>query len=306
MGKIKFSTQPGAELQDDLLRSMWQLRLSFKELKPDFDAEADYARFAAFCRSCKSIFLCRDESGIMRGFYVIKVARDSLLGREYLRITPEYAYIEKEYRGSPAMRLAYLRLLPVLFTNFGVPVYGTATITPSSYLLYTDAFRVFTHGDDDVPAWERSLLDSIGREFGGADWDDEDKLIRCRTRLRDERPPRRFRSDRHRRDYEHYVEMNPTWQDGNQLVCVFPISVKVVWPTVVGAVSRALKRSRPVPAAIPGSQPEPLIADVTATATGASTAVTIPQAPQHAGATAAAPAVTPARASMEPPNRSPS
>lgn len=305
MGKIKFSSQPGAELDEELLRSMWRLRLSFKELKSNFDAEADYARFAAFCRSCKSIFLCRDEAGIMRGFYVIKVARDSLLGREYLRITPEYAYIEKEYRGSPAMRLAYLRLLPVLFTNFGVPVYGTATITPSSYLLYTDAFRVFTHGDEDVPAWERSLLDSIGREFGGEDWDDEDKLIRSRTRLRDERPPRRFRSDRHRRDYEHYVELNPTWQDGNQLVCVFPISVKVVWPTLVGAVSRALKRSRPVPATSPDSQPEPALADVVLPVPAGPAAVTLPQAREGEGATPAA-ITLPAQASTEAPNRSPS
>lgn len=255
MGKVRVRTQPGSELTESLLRSMWELRLSFKELKSHFDPDADYERFSTFCRSCKSVFLLLDRDGKLRGFYVIKVARDSFANREYLRITPEYAYVEKEYRGSPAMRLAYLRLLPVLFTNFGVPVYGTATITPSSYLLYTDAFRVYTHGDTDVPEWERTLLDSIGHEFGGRDWDAHAKLLRGRTKLRDEKPPRRFRSDEHRRAYQHYLSQNPQWQDGHQLVCVFPISLKLVLPTIRGAIKRALSGKKPRPA-------EPAVADL--------------------------------------------
>lgn len=244
MPKVRVAKVRGDSLSHAEIRAMWLLRMSFKEPGPGFDGEADFDHFSDFCRKCRHVFRLLDSDGRMRGFYLIQVSREQWRGREYIRVMPEYAYVEKAYRGSPAMRLAYLRLAPAVFRHFRLPKFGTATITPSSYLLYTDAFRVFTHGDDDVPEWERSLLDQIGAEFGGSGWDDDRKLIVKNASLRDERPPRRFRSRDHAERFAHYVRQNPDWQEGHQLVCVFPISARNITSTLLGAVKRA--RGNPV------------------------------------------------------------
>lgn len=243
MRRVRVKKIRGDALAEDDIRDMWHLRMSFKETQPGFDFEADYRYFADFCRRCRHVFRLVDARGTMRGFYVIHVVREEWEGRTYMRIIPEYAYVEKEYRGSPAMRLAYLRLAPYLVRYLYLPRYGTATITPSSYLLYSDAFRVYTHGDADTPAWERSLLDRIGPEFGGAGWDPIRKVIVKNASLRGERPPRRFRTRAHGALYAHYVRQNPDWQQGHQLVCVFPITVKAIATTLRGAVLRARRRT---------------------------------------------------------------
>ncbi len=218
----------GDDLDDDVVRAMWQLRLDHLTLTRS--EEDDWALFRGFLdRDDSSAFVFHDGDGVLQGFYTINMLPFDHDGTRGLLLYSKWFYFREAYRGHALSTLAPWLLLPLGLRRHGLRWLHFCTTTfPQSFVsLARGSGNVRTLGDPDISPWQQAALTWFAREFFGDDFDEEQGVVRNQNVVGDADSVARGAEARALR--QRYEERNPDWREGVSLPIVFRVD-----PTLVG------------------------------------------------------------------------
>ncbi|MFZ5439982.1 MAG: hypothetical protein ACOZQL_08225 [Myxococcota bacterium] len=198
-------------LSERALRDLWAFRVSVMGLRPETDAEADYASFCACLRRCEFVWV--DEAGDeVVGMYAFVLRALEHEGAPVAVWEGEYACVSPRHRKgwkivlSVAASIAYMRLR---FPRHRAYVFGAAYLP--SFLMLHQMGPAFLHDDPRLSDSERRLLHRLASEY--RTWDPATGTIALPTRPVEPRltPPR---DPKLREPWERYLKHNPRWFEG--------------------------------------------------------------------------------------------
>lgn len=226
--KVTYEVADPRSYSRDLLREMCRLRLTFMDLKPGVDPEADFRSFAKFFGAANYGVLFRDGAGELIGFFGVALPTRQTAGRRYVAMVMEYLFMAEAYQGHPAMLRARIDVsLRVLLYKPWLPKYAITLSYPASALSFHSAYPgLVTLGQEGLTAFQRAALEEQAREAGGERWDPASHVVAMNTIPRT--PPRMPRSLENRVFYESFVRLNPRWMEGYCSVLMAPFGIHTI------------------------------------------------------------------------------
>lgn len=215
---------------------MWNLRASIFRLKECPPLDEQRVVFERRVRSGQRNLLARDEDGRLRGITSMhwRVSPD---GRE-VWVLPEYAFLDRNYRGSPQVATGLLTELGRLLVYArGRPLWFAGIGYPRSYqTLGRVTERVWTLADPDLAADAGRVLLYLHEVFARDTWDRRTHRVALPT-IPEPRPDRP--RSRHWRRFE---ELCPSWQEGYGLGMAARIRPQTLLRLVADALTRRGRR----------------------------------------------------------------
>jgi hypothetical protein len=187
----------------------------------------DRATFESDLRHKNWVILLQDERGVLRGFSTLLVYPHSTLGRPMTIVYSGDTIVEREWWGSPALPLTWLRAVERLTPQYGNEEVYWMLLTSGfrTYRFLAVFFREFYPRFDDAPSDGPALRDAIAAAQFGDRYDPSTGVVRL------ERPqvlapdlidvPHRRARDPH---VAFFLERNPGYVDGDELVCITRIA----------------------------------------------------------------------------------
>lgn len=206
---------------------------------------ADPARFRSDLASKQHVILLTEPgSGRVRGFSTQRVLEPDEIGRRCRLLYSGDTVVHRDYWGSKALHLGFVRLMLRLRMTSTLPLYWMLTTKGyKTYLLLANWFpEAWPRYDIEMSPSVRGLRDHIGRQTYGERYEPERGVIRLagqRDRLRPgtadisaselQNPHIRF-----------FAETNPGHVDGDELLCLarirrrepFRILGRIAWKLV--------------------------------------------------------------------------
>lgn len=209
-------------LMNDQLSDMYTLFARY------YDATS-YARFVRDLSGKNLALLLFDEFGVIRGFTTLQISRAEFRGADIRVVFSGDTIVERAFWGSHALAFAWLR-------NMG-RVFAAEPAIPMVWLLTVKGHRTYrylpTFGLEFTPDWRRAddpdlvaLKDALAAERFGSAYNSATGIVRfpqseghlaASWALPDER-------ERARADIRFFLEKNPGYTQGDELVCLCRIS----------------------------------------------------------------------------------
>ncbi len=236
--RLTFRFLEGDALTDEVVRELWELRLTYLTLSKS--REEDWAFFRAFLsRDDASAFVFRDPDGVVQGFFTIALLPMEIDGTRGLLMYSKYFYFHTAYRGHPMSTIAPWVLLPIAVKRYGLRwLYFCTTTFPQSFVsLSRGSGNAYALRDADIPTWQRKALSRFAETFYPDDFV-PDRGIITRQNVADENGVARGREAEALR--ERYEALNPRWREGESL----PIIFRVDGTLIATNVRRNIRRMR--------------------------------------------------------------
>lgn len=233
--KLETRILNGKDMDDEMLRELWLLRLDFLALK--IPKDDDWKKFSSILKKDNTLILSFWGEGQLQGYFTFSFNPVEQAQRKALLIHSKYYYVRPAYRGHSTITTAAWRLMPGIIWRYGFrQMYFAAFSFPTSYVSLSRTFgRVMTIQNSETPVWEKSIFEAFVKEQSGGDWDDQTKLIRHQNvPFGEDKPPsasvKKLRSE--------YENMNPEWAEGVSL----PILMKFDWQTIKSVLGNNIRR----------------------------------------------------------------
>lgn len=171
------------------------------------------------------VILVRDTQDRLQGFSTVAVTEHRFEGAPIRALYSGDTIVEERHWGQYALSFAWFRLAGAIkAAALPVPLYWFLTVKGHRTYRYLPAiFRVFYPAHDrSTPRRERELMDMLARERFGDAYDADTGLVRyptSRGHLKStwaEVPEK----DRQRPDVLFFLERNPAYAEGHELVCL--------------------------------------------------------------------------------------
>jgi hypothetical protein len=200
-------------------------RLALFELFQRYYDSVSFERFDADLSRKDSVFLIRDGDGRVQGFSTLVVLSATHEGADIKVAFSGDTIIDKSRWGSPSFAFAWLRRIGALASQ--------APEVPFYWLLIVKGHRTYrylpTFGVDFIPDWRKpidlrlaGLRDSLALDRFGAAYDRQAGVVRFASSQGHLAPEWASVSERERRrpDVRYFLEQNPGYVRGEELVCL--------------------------------------------------------------------------------------
>jgi len=199
-------------------------RLALFDLFQRYYECVSFKRFESDLANKDSVFIMRDGDGRLQGFSTLAVLNKTYQGSPIKVAFSGDTIIEKSSWGSPSFAFAWIRRIGELAAQSpDIPFY---------WLLIVKGHRTYrylpTFGVDFVPDWRKPadcrlarLRDALARESFGDAYDAQSGVVRFATSLGH---PSEWAGvserERQRADVRYFLERNPGYATGEELVCL--------------------------------------------------------------------------------------
>jgi len=227
---LTFRYIEGSDLDEALLREIWELRLTMLTLTRTREEDWDY--FHAFTtRENAAILAFLDSDGAVKGFFTIHYIPVEHLGRRGLLMYSKYFYFHKDYRGHYKTMIAPWVLLPRAIARYGLRrMYFVTSAFPQSYVsLSRTSGNVVTLQDEAVTPWQEAALRTFAADIFGEDWSDELGLVMNQNVADSEGLPKSAEAASLARKYER---LNPHWREGYSIPLIFAVDGGLIYHNV--------------------------------------------------------------------------
>lgn len=177
------------------------------------------------------VILLRDTGGRLQGFSTLVVTEHCFEGAPIRTVYSGDTIVDERHWGQHALSFAWFRLAGAIKAAAPpVPLYWFLTVKGHRTYRYLPAFfRVFYPAHDrSTPRRERALMDMLARERFGDAYDADTGLVRyptSRGHLKStwaEVPEK----DRKRPDVLFFLERDPRYAEGDELVCLCELTLE--------------------------------------------------------------------------------
>ena len=199
-----------------------------------YDA-TDHLRFQSDLDDKHFVVLLHDEAGALQGFSTIAEYERELDGRRIGVLFSGDTVIDAQHWGQQALAFAWLR--------FAGSRKALAPQRPLYWFLISKGHRTyrfltaFAHAfwpayDRPTPAAAQTLMNTLARERFGSAYDATSGLIRFARSQGHLQAPFASISEAHRRkrEVEFFLNRNPGYADGDELVCLCELAAKNLRP----------------------------------------------------------------------------
>lgn len=190
----------------------------------------DDARFYEDLDHKQHVITLVDEREMLQGFSTVRIAEESLAGSAVDILFSGDTVIHPNHWGSKALQRGFLAF--VLWHRVRRPRRRLYWLLLSkgykTYLLLANNFpSAFPRRDYVPPAEVRALRDRVGRAWWGEDFDPNTDLLRFATaRDRVKNGVATLDAEtRERPDVAFFLQKNPRWADGDELVCLAEVDL---------------------------------------------------------------------------------
>ncbi len=229
----------GSALSVDEIEVLWRFRLSLVSLRTGVDQVADLVAFRDWVSASRFVYRFW-KRGRLVGFWTVQVSRETVLGKSFVALSPEYGFFAKHARRHPLLPLTVVATLAYAAARYPLlPLFGFAPLSPVSLLPFM-RFPSLKALDDVEDPWERQMVLDMARRRSG--WDEQRRLLQLDTiQIRD---PEAFEARvGHHEGFRRYAALNPTWAQGHVIMHVIPIRIR----DVAGMFGGAFDRLKPQP-----------------------------------------------------------
>lgn len=184
----------------------------------------DDARFAHDLANKQHVICLMDEKGTAQGFSTIRIAEETLGGKRVDILFSGDTVIHPDWWGTKALQPAFLAFtLRHKLKNLRRPLYWLLLSKGyKSYLLLTNNFpNAFPRRGGTPPPALVALRDRVARAWWGTEYDERTEIVSFAV-ARDRVKPGVASLDPAtlaQPDVAYFVERNPRWSDGDELVC---------------------------------------------------------------------------------------
>lgn len=214
------------EADDALLVSLWQLRRSLIDLKPEVTDEVDLASFRSFFQDKDAhVSVIRDKSGAVVGFLGWYVRLLEAPGADVVIIDSDYYFVKPSLRGHFVLTGVILDCFARAALRYGKSRFAIAGHGYPASVLSGARFseRVRFPKDDDLAPWERKAMHDFAERFCGASYDPEKAIVTMRTIPKEARKPPR--SAKGRELLARFESYDPNWTEGFGLPYLIHVSL---------------------------------------------------------------------------------
>jgi hypothetical protein len=219
-----------SQVSEDLLRKMWEFRLSIISLRPEITQETDWVAFRSYFQPGVEVITAKNRAGELQGIFgwSFRIVHDDQ--ETHVVVDAEYGFVHAAARGSIIVPAAIFRTWSkAAIAGRSRIIYVLGSGYPSSVLAFNRlSDRLVSLNDADVLPWERQVIaehcaknDCIDLERG---------ILRMRTvPLEKRRIPR---SESNRKKLAWYEDQIPNWEDGFGLVYLVridPLAIVRSW-----------------------------------------------------------------------------
>ena len=222
------------ELDTATIRAMYELYAASY-------ADTSYDRFRRDLDAKTHVLLLTHGGEILRGFTTLQYYSSDAPGYPVRVLFSGDTVIEPAYWGNSAWALEWIRFAGTLARRSGTPLYWLLIVKGHRTYRFLPAFarRYIPHHKLAGTADDRTLLAALAREKFGDSFDPASGIVRFPT------PQGRLNGvladvpDRHRRlpSVAHFLQLNPGYREGNELVCLCELSRDNLRPLAARAFS---------------------------------------------------------------------
>jgi hypothetical protein len=261
--KLRFEIQRRDALKSEARGRMLELmHLCYENVDDD--------RFFADLDNKQQVILLLDRQGELQGFSTIRLTEETLEGRRVDILFSGDTVIHPDHWGAKALQAGFVTF--ALLHKLKHPLRPLYWLLLSkgykTYLLLTNNFpSAFPRHGAAPPASLRALRDRVATAWWGDEYDPRSEVLRfkeARDRVKHGVAPVDA-EDRVRPDIAFFLEKNPGWAQGDELVCFaeidFGLPVRFSWKQLKRRAAGRSRRPTRVLSA-PGLQPEAAPVDV--------------------------------------------
>ena len=217
-----------AELADGEIVAMWQLYEAYYDGTSEELFRSDLAKKS-------HVLLSRDADSEIRGFSTIELDRQSFEGREIGVVFSGDTIIDHRYWAKNDFAFCWIRFASTLHqANPELPLYWLLIVKGHRTYRYMSVFgeRCYPAPGWDAPPSVQKLMDQLASERFGDAWNSDTGLLhfeRSQGHLKPEwaEVPE---AARRRKEVAFFLERNPDYDRGDEMVCLCEISLENMKP----------------------------------------------------------------------------
>lgn len=176
-----------------------------------------------------------DETGVIRGFSTQKIMSLNVGNQQVHGVFSGDTIIHKEYWGSSELFKIFARNFIEYGKRYDVFYWFLISKGYKTYRMLPVFFNEFyPNYQKDVPAWEKSIMDTYGKLCYPSEYDQQSGVI-CYGKIKDKLKDgvadvgERQLKDKH---VAYFIKVNPGYGQGNDLVCLAPLSENNLKPGI--------------------------------------------------------------------------
>lgn len=242
-GKLVAETVRVTALRPETIEAMWDLFARYY-------ADVERSTFDADLADKRDVILLYDAGDrSLQGFSTVVVYERELEGRRFVAIFSGDTVIEEAYWGQRALQFAFYRYL--VRTKLRHPLrpvywYLISKGYKTYLLLARNVPNHWPRHDRPTPAFEQRVLDHLGADRFGADYDAERGVLAhpvCVGRLKGWVAPIDAELLRYP-DIRFFAERNPGYTRGDELCCIGKVDLGLVTGSLSRLVLKPGRRAR--------------------------------------------------------------
>jgi hypothetical protein len=217
-----------AELSEAEIVAMWQLYAGY------YDGTAEQL-FRSDLAKKSHVLLSRDVEGEIQGFSTIELDRQIFDGREIGVVFSGDTIIDHRYWAKNDFAFCWIRFASTLYqANPELPLYWLLIVKGHRTYRYMSVFgkRWYPAPGWDTPASVQRLMDQLASERFGDAWNPETGLLHFEKSQGHLKPEWAEvpEAARRRKEVAFFLERNPDYDRGDELVCLCEISLENMKP----------------------------------------------------------------------------
>jgi hypothetical protein len=219
---------PAERARADLIDAMYAL---YRE----HYAAVSLERFADDLSDKAHVLIVRDAEGEMRGFSTLAVTKADCRGTALRAIFSGDTIMHRDYWGHQALAFGWIRFAgSVKAQEPGLPLYWFLITKGHRTYRYLSAFSIsfYPRWDCPTPGRELDIMRILAKRRFGSAFDEARGLIHYPVSRGHLRPELASvgESERRRDDVRFFLERNPDYAQGDELVCLTELSVDNLKP----------------------------------------------------------------------------
>lgn len=245
--KLKTVVKKGAEITEEELNQMYEIRAYFMRLKPSVRKEDDFSFFEKMVRRANKVYHFVDSKNQIKGSYVYYQHEEYSENNRRKRIVvePEFGFVLDAYHGKYIPQTVRYNTLKYLFRYPFTLKYMIGPYYPNSFLsLLKHSPEVWALGDPEIPQEFRDIIIGFAERhqlIENGKFNGVKNLNTVPRRMTTESELKRLESHP---CYARYKQQNPNWAEGYGLIVVCKINFRALGHQL--AMTFKKRRKRPL------------------------------------------------------------
>lgn len=196
-----------------------------------YAAHFDGTSFPLFCKDLLAkdkIILMRNEEGIIKGFSTLELSNERISGKDIRVLFSGDTIIDRQYWGTQALSRKFFEVTgEIFFEEPKRPLYWFLIVKGHRTYRYLKTFyhRFYPDPRGDDNALKRMACQLAHNRFGN-DFDREAGVLKFKTSQGHLKPDLAEipAKDLHHENVQYFLQKNPGYRQGDELVCLCPLS----------------------------------------------------------------------------------